>query len=491
MLGHRNITENTTEKFTGNALNSTLRIQLTWKTNNQLLCCMFKSHVLSRVALNVNYRPRILQTKVEKTVEELSSFNISCVVSANPEVPGMVSWERKYFHQWKYVGTSALQYKITDDVSAWNLMTSSIVMIQKYRCKAFNGIGKAVNSNEIIIYVKDIIIEDKKQTYLEHHETFVKCSTTKEMTNSVAIRWYLDDKHDLTDNSTQDLAQNFDGKTRLQSTLIFYPSRQDNLRNLTCKAGDGFNLMDTILLNITYCPEDVKLDCTVVNSRSSLNSLTARCESGLSNPAARLILKMGDTSLTSHLPPVRKSTQMEGVHGFTTAITYQHSKNDEIKDLACCAELPMCEPVCSMTKCNTKTLADNQYSKILSMGLLGATLLVAIVFCVCCFVYCSHKKTANLSSSITHVDTIPIRSIQNGPNQNQEVPYESVDERINERVSRGSCVEARCSALPPIPTDSSLVDRFEDMNADTFEESVCKKDSKRTQDSQAVVIISN
>lgn len=99
-------------------------------------------------------RPRILQTKVEKTVEELSSFNISCVVSANPEVPGMVSWERKYFHQWKYVGTSALQYKITDDVSAWNLMTSSIVMIQKYRCKAFNGIGKAVNSNEIIIYVK-------------------------------------------------------------------------------------------------------------------------------------------------------------------------------------------------------------------------------------------------------------------------------------------------------------------------------------------------
>lgn len=64
---------------------------------------------------------------------------------------------------------------------------------------------------------------------------------------------------------------------------------------------------------------------------------------------------MGDTSLTSHLPPVRKSTQMEGVHGFTTAITYQHSKNDEIKDLACCAELPMCEPVCSMTKCNTKS----------------------------------------------------------------------------------------------------------------------------------------
>lgn len=117
-----------------------------------------------------------------------------------------------------------------------------------------NSVWDEVLGLQVLCSFTDLIIEDKKQTYLEHHETFVKCSTTKEMTNSVAIRWYLDDKHDLTDNSTQDLAQNFDGKTRLQSTLIFYPSRQDNLRNLTCKAGDGFNLMDTILLNIT-CKE--------------------------------------------------------------------------------------------------------------------------------------------------------------------------------------------------------------------------------------------
>lgn len=99
-------------------------------------------------------RPRILNTNVKRIGEEHSSVNISCVVSANPEVPRMVSWEKMYLNQWKYISTSASQFKITDDVSGWYLMTKLTVFTQKYRCKAYNGIGKAVNSNEMIIYLK-------------------------------------------------------------------------------------------------------------------------------------------------------------------------------------------------------------------------------------------------------------------------------------------------------------------------------------------------
>ncbi|KAJ8035179.1 Kin of IRRE-like protein 3 [Holothuria leucospilota] len=331
--------------------------------------------------MNVLYGAVISNIEVwpSTLVDENSDVNVTCDVKSNPIHENVVQWERFVNgHSKKWIRIrerTVLEMKGT----TWYQWVLQLVNVKRghvgfYRCTATNGIGRFAESDPVNLQLNEMgICFDNGIEFVENERTTIRC-LIKRRTQMSVIRWLINNEEDVTRNSTSKDIIDDSGRTVTESRLQFHPLRKYNGKRLTCTSGTEEYSGGTIVLNVSYCPDQVIFtQCDYTDE----NILT--CESGMSNPPIDLRLELDgiDVSNDVHVTKVNRS-KYTGYISSVSATTYLNDIREASPNITCCSTTNRCTKLCDVCiSMGTKHQAS--FSFMLGALSTAAFLLAALV----------------------------------------------------------------------------------------------------------------